>query len=187
MVIGHGLIRQRDASRLLLQPLSNPTMSKSELSRAIEEKKNQFNEMLNSMGLHEEEINAALAASDRAELHMRSGACDNERLEILHVMLEDIIAAIGGVHEAIGINDDDDDDDKNTGKRKQITARVKPTQPRIFLIHALNTWRYGETHARQKEKEFGKKIIFLLFFCIAVLILSALSTASGAWSAKPMS
>jgi hypothetical protein len=157
MVIGHGLIRQRDASRLLLQPLSNPTMSKSELSRAIEEKKNQFNEMLNSMGLHEEEINAALAASDRAELHMRSGACDNERLKILHVMLEDIIAVIGGAHHAIGVNDDDDDDDDNTGKRKQITARVKPTHPRIFLIHALNTWRYGDSQASQKEKRNSEK------------------------------
>jgi hypothetical protein len=155
MVIGHGLIRQRDASRLLLQPLSNPTMS--EFSRAIEEEKNQFNGMLNSMGLHEEEISAALAASDRAELHMRSGAGDDERLKILHAMLEDIIAVIGGVHDAIGVNDDDDDDDKNTGKRKQITARVKPTHPRIFLIHAIDAWRYGETHAELREKEFGKK------------------------------
>jgi hypothetical protein len=41
----------------------------SEFSRAIEEEKNQFNGMLNSMGLHEEEINAALRAFDRAELH----------------------------------------------------------------------------------------------------------------------
>jgi hypothetical protein len=185
MVIGHGLIRQRDASRLLLQPLSNPTMSKSELSRAIEEEKNQFNEMLNLMGLHEEEINAALAASDRAELHMRSGACDNERLKILHAMLEDIIAVIGGVHDAIGVNDDDDDDDKNTGKRKQITARVKPTHPRIFLIHALNTWRYGDSQASQKEKKNSEKNNFSSF--LAVPTRSAQSTACGAWSAKPMS
>jgi hypothetical protein len=91
---------------------------------------------------------------------MRSGACDNERLKILHVMLEDIIAVTGGIHDAIGVNDDDDDDDKNTGKRKQITARVKPTHPRIFLIHALNTWRYAIHKQARKKKEFGKKIIF---------------------------
>ncbi len=108
----------------------------TELSIAIADEKARFEEMLISMCLHKAEIGAALAAFDRAVLKLRSGTNDNERLKILYVMCQDIIAVIGGLHDSFGA---DDDDAAAAGKQK--ATHKKPAKPRNFLMDALEAWR----------------------------------------------
>jgi hypothetical protein len=108
----------------------------TELSIASADEKTRFEGQLISMCLHKAEIGAALAAFDRAVLKMRSGTNDNERLKILHVMCQDIIAVIGGLHELIGA----DDDDAAAGGKQKAT-HTKPAKPRDFLMDALEAWR----------------------------------------------
>jgi hypothetical protein len=119
---------------LFFEKLPQSTMT--ELSIAIADEKTRFEGQLISMCLHKAEIGAALDAFGRAVLKMRSGTNDNERLKILHVMCQDIIAVIGGLHELIGA----DDDDAAAGGKQKAT-HTKPAKPRDFLMDALEAWR----------------------------------------------
>jgi hypothetical protein len=116
------------------------TARMTNLSNAIADEKTRFEDLLISMSLNEKEIGAALDAFERAELQMRSGPTDNERLKILHTMCQDIIAVIGGLHDSIG-GGDDDDDDAGGGGGKQKAVHKQPAKPRDFLMDALEAWR----------------------------------------------